>query len=102
VGRLGRSQVVSELVEVAHQGQREQLLLAGEVAVDDRPVDPDGPCDVLDLRLGHAPRVEQPAGGGEDRGLPGPTAYGGRRATLGAAGRLLLARHGRIVRRAQL
>ena len=55
-----------QVVEVADQGEREQLLLAGEVPVDDRPVDPDRAGDVLDLGVAHAARVEQRPRGVED------------------------------------
>ncbi len=75
---VGGGEALLELLEVAHQGEREQLLLAGEVPVDDRPVDPDRPRDVLDLRVPHPPRVEQGAGGVEDLLLTVPAPGGGR------------------------
>ena len=79
VSRVGRRSApgdrrgdrVAELVEVADEGEREELLLAGEVAVDDRPVDADGLGDVLDLRVPHPALVEQRAGGRDDLLLTG-------------------------------
>ena len=92
-----------QLVEVADQGQREQLLLAGEVAVDDRPVDPDRPGDVLDLGVADAALVEEGRRGLED--LPLALAGGGRAAEPTASGAassvvlLVMARHlGRVQR----
>jgi hypothetical protein len=75
-GAVGGREPLVELFEVADQGQREQLLLAGEVPVDDRPVDADSPGDVLDLRVPNAARVEQRAGGVEDLLLAAPAACG--------------------------
>ena len=100
LGGLGQSR--TKLVEVAHEGEGEQLLLAGEVPIDDRPVDPDGPGDVLDLCLGHTALIEQRAGRDEDRRLPGTPAYGGRRTPGFGLLRALRARHARIVRPLQL
>jgi hypothetical protein len=65
---------VLELLEVADEGEREQLLLAGEVPVDDRPVDADGPGDVLDLGVPDTAGVEERAGRVEDLLLPAATA----------------------------
>jgi len=65
-GVVGGGQPVVELIEVAHQREREKLLLAGEMPVDDGPVDPDRARDVLDLRVANSAGVEESAGGVED------------------------------------
>src|SRR4029079_786123 len=75
----GLGQGGAELVQIADEREGEQLLRAGEVPVDDRAVDADGPGDVLDLRLGHTALVEQRAGRGQDRRLASTTARGRRR-----------------------
>ena len=73
-----------QLVEVADQGEREQLLLAGEVPVDDGPVDPDRLGDVLDLRVADAALVEERPGGRDDLPLADPApGRGGRAAAVG-------------------
>ena len=81
---------VAQLVEVADQGEREELLLAGEVPVDDGPVDADRAGDVLDLGVADAALVEEGAGGGDDLGLAGPAAgappLGGVRRSRAPAG----------------
>jgi hypothetical protein len=100
LGGLGQGR--AELVEVADDCQREQLLLAGEVPVDDRAVDTDRAGDVLDLGLGDAALVEERAGGGEDRRLAGPSACGGRGASCLRHLRTRRGGHDRIVRRLQL
>ena len=91
-GRLGEGG--PQLVEVADEGEREELLLAGEVPVDDGAVDADGPGDVLDLGVPDAALVEQGAGGRDDLPLPRPAPQGGGRpATVGLRGGGLCAGH---------
>ena len=71
-GGVGSSAAVSasvELREVVDQRHREQLLLAGEVPIDDGAVDADGPRDVIDLGVADAAFVEQRPGGVEDLAL---------------------------------
>jgi hypothetical protein len=63
-----------ELAEVVDQGEREQLFLAGEVAIDQRLVDADPLGDVVDLGVDRAPLVEQLAGAADDVPLPVATA----------------------------
>ena len=83
-----------QLVEVLHQREAEELLLAGEVAVDDRPVDADGPGDVLDLGVADAALVEEPAGRGDDLGLAEPPPRGRGAAAPGAGRGRRLGAHG--------
>ncbi len=68
-GGVHAAQQLRELVEVAAQGEEVQLLLGGEVAVDERLVDPGGPCDRVDARVVHPAGVEQLARDVEDARL---------------------------------
>ena len=69
---------VAQLLEVGLDRQREQLLLAAEVPVDDRPVDPDGLGDLVDLGVADPGLVEEPPGRGEDLPLAVSPARGRR------------------------
>lgn len=97
--RSSRGHRVVELLEVADEGEREELLLAGEVPVDDRPVDPDGRGDLLDLHVADTLGVEDLPGCRDDLGLPGtPTRGRGLAAPVGRR----CVRHGLSVRLVQL
>ena len=81
--RRGVGEPGLEVVEVADQGEREQLLLAAEVAVDDRPVHPDGAGDVLDLRVAHA--ASRRTARGSPGGSPARAHDGVRRPAAGSS-----------------
>ncbi len=68
-GVVGRRQRLVELGEVVDQRHREQLLLAGEVSIDDGAVDADGLGDVLDLGVADTAFVEERTSGVEDLAL---------------------------------
>src|SRR6185437_11288517 len=63
-------QALSQVGEVAGEGQHVELLLGGEVAVDERLVDPHCARDALDRSILEAAFVEQEARGGDDLPLP--------------------------------
>jgi hypothetical protein len=65
----GSLELAVQLVEVVGDGEDEQLLLGGELPVDQPSGDPDRPRDLLDRRVLHAPRVEQGAGGDDELSL---------------------------------
>src|SRR5439155_15983248 len=62
-------EAVAQLAQVADQHEDEQLLLGGDVAVDERLVDPDRPRDAVDRRLLDALLVEEQSGRGDDLAL---------------------------------
>ncbi|GAC1380430.1 MAG: hypothetical protein NVSMB48_06480 [Marmoricola sp.] len=78
-GGGGRLQCAGQRLEVAHERQGEDLVLAAEVSVDDRAIDARAASDVLDLRLLHATAVEQLARGGQDLLLAGASTCRSRR-----------------------
>src|SRR3954447_8202015 len=63
-----------ELVQVVRHREDEQLLLGGEGAVDQRPVDAGRSGDLVDRRILHAALVEQPARHLDDGALARPAA----------------------------
>ena len=63
------AELADEIGQVAGQREHEQLLLGGEVAVDQRLVDAHRARDVLDRRVLQAAFVEQQARRGEDLAL---------------------------------
>ena len=67
---------LGELVQVVGDRQDEELLLGGEVAVDQAAGDADGLGDLLDRRVLHAALVEQRAGRGDELALARPGAVG--------------------------
>ena len=77
-GLRAGSQHPGQLDEIADHRQREQVLLAGEVAVDDRAVDADSPGDVVDVSLADTVVVEEPPRRRDDLGLARPAASGSR------------------------
>ncbi len=68
----------ADLGQVARRGQGEQLLLGGEVAVDDGLVDPHAARDPVDPGVLHPALVEQGPGGVDDLTLTGATGKGTR------------------------
>jgi hypothetical protein len=95
VRRLGGrgAQVGVELGEVVGDGEHEQLLLRGEVSVDQPAGDPRRLRDLLDRSLLHAALVEQGPGGLDEIGFP-TAARGDPRCCLHLAPILLRARPG--------
>ena len=77
---------LGQLREVADHGQREQVLLAGEVPVDDGPVDPDGAGDVVDVGLADTALVEELPRRRHDLGLARPATGRGRRTSAVGGG----------------
>ncbi len=56
----------AQLAKIGNDDFGEQFFLAGEVPVDDRAVDTDGPCDVFDLSIARAGFIKQCAGRCQD------------------------------------
>ena len=83
VAAIAAAQDAVELGQVVRDGQDEELLLGGEVAVDEPAGDPDGPGDLLDRRVLHAALVEQRARGERRARARACAGAGRRRAAIG-------------------